>query len=54
MLLGVFSCIKNDWRKARERELATFDENRQAMVMLNPIYDKIIKARTEGEKGRHL
>ena len=36
MLVGTFSCIKkNDWRKARERELAKFDENRRAVGMLN-------------------
>ena len=31
---------KNDWRKARERELATFDETRRAVGMLNAIGDK--------------
>ena len=36
-----FSCIKNYQRKARERELATFDENRRAVGMLNPTRDKI-------------
>ena len=30
VLVGTFSCIK----KARERELATFDENRRAVGML--------------------
>ena len=41
MLVGTFSCIKkNDWRKARERELATFDGNRRAAGMLNPMRDK--------------
>ena len=28
------SCLKNDWRKARRRELAAFDENRRAVGML--------------------
>ena len=28
------------WRKARERELATFDDNRRAMGMLNPMKKK--------------
>ena len=37
----------------RERELATFDENRRAVGLLNPMRDKL-KACTEGEKGRHL
>ena len=31
---------KIDQRKARERELATFDENRRAAGMLNPMRDK--------------
>ena len=43
-----------DSRKARERELATFDENRRAVGMLNPMRDKRLKARTEAEKGRNL
>ena len=38
--LHTFSRIKIDWRKARERELATFDENRRAVEMLNPMHDK--------------
>ena len=39
-LAGIFSCIKkNDQRKARERELATFDENRRAVGMMNPMRD---------------
>ena len=29
------------YRKARERESATFDENRRAVGMLNPMHDKI-------------
>ena len=36
---GNFSCIKIDQRKAQERELATFDENRRAVGMLNPMRD---------------
>ena len=35
-----FLLKKIDWRKARERELATFDENRRAVGMLNPMRDK--------------
>ena len=31
---------KNDSRKARERELSTFDENRRAVGMLSPMGDK--------------
>ena len=37
----------------REREQATFDENRRAVGVLNTIRDKK-KARTEGEKGGHM
>ena len=42
ILVGTFSWVKTriDWRKARERELATFDENRRAVGMLNPMRDK--------------
>ena len=40
ILVGTFSCIKIDQRKARGRELATFDENRRAVGMLNPMRDK--------------
>ena len=39
-LLGAFSCAQIDSRKARERELATFDENRRAAGVSNPIHDK--------------
>ena len=40
MLVGAFSCIKKKmcWRKAREREVATFDENRRAVGMRNEPY----------------
>ena len=27
------------WRKERERELSTFDENRRAVGVLNPMHD---------------
>ena len=55
MPVWTLSCIKKyDKRKARERESATFDENRQAVGMPNPMRDKKIKARTGWEKGRHL
>ena len=40
ILAGTFSCIQSDQREARERELATFDENRRAVGMLNPMRDK--------------
>ena len=35
-----FSCAQIDSRKARKRELATFDESRRAVGMLNPMRDK--------------
>ena len=35
------SCAQVDPRKARERVLATFDENRRAVGMLTPMRDKI-------------
>ena len=37
----------------RERELATFDENRRAVGQVNPMRDNL-KSCTEGEKRRHL
>ena len=37
---GLFLALKIDYRKVRERELATFDENRRAVGMLNPMRDK--------------
>ena len=37
---GDFFLHKNYYRKARERESATFDENRRAVGMLNPMRDK--------------
>ena len=40
IVVGTFSCIKNDKRKARERALATIDENRRAVGMLNRMRDK--------------
>ena len=39
-IVGVFSCAQIDSRRARERELATFDEPRRAVGMLNPMRDK--------------
>ena len=38
--VGVFSCAQIDLRKARERESATLDENRQEVGLLNPMRDK--------------
>ena len=39
-VVGTFFCAPIDSRKAQERELATFDENRRAVGMLNPMRDK--------------
>ena len=51
---GTFPCAQINLRKTRERELATLDENRRAVGLLNLMRDKVEKARTGGEKGRHL
>ena len=41
VLVGVSLLHKKvDCGKARERELATFDENRRAVGMLNPVRDE--------------
>ena len=42
IIVRMFSSIlaKIDERKARKSELATFDENRRAVGMLNPMRDK--------------
>ena len=48
-----FPCAQIGSRKARERELAIFDENRRAVGMLNPVPDEKMKVRTGG-KGGHL
>ena len=39
--VGTFSCAQIDLRKARERELATLDENRRAVGLLTSMRDKI-------------
>ena len=56
MLVGDFSCIKKVIGGKRESvsSLYTFDENRRAVGMLNPMRDKKTKARNGGEMGRHL
>ena len=36
-VVGIFSRCKIECRKARERELATVDENRRVVGMLNPM-----------------
>lgn len=40
MLVGIFSCLKTYRRKAQERELAAFDDNRRSVGLLNPVRDK--------------
>ena len=40
VLAGTFPCVEIHWRKAREPEFATFDENRRAVEKLNPMLDK--------------
>ena len=37
--VGTFSCAQTDLRKARERELATLDENRRAVGLPDPMRD---------------
>ena len=39
------------WRKARERELATSDDNRRAVGMQNPMRDKKNKGTYRGGEG---
>ena len=38
--LGHFLGYETDWRKARERELSRFDEDRRPVGMLNPMRDQ--------------
>ena len=52
MLVGPFSCIKKMNSGQRESELATFDENRLPVGMLNPKRDKKIKGTYRG--GRRV
>ena len=51
---GLFSCAQIDVRKARERELATLDEKSKSSGIAGPYARYRLKARTGGEKGRHL
>ena len=54
ILVRTFSCLKNYWRKARERESATFDENRRAVEMLDPMRDKNEGTYRGRGEGQHL
>ena len=47
--VGTFCCAQIDSRKARKRELATFDESRREVGMLNPMRDKTEGACRGGE-----
>ena len=51
--LGLF-LVHIDLRKARERELATLDEKSTSSGIAKPYARQKLKARTGGEKGRHL
>ena len=46
--------MKIDKRKAREREFATFDQNRRAVGMLNPMRDKTEGMYRGGEGTTHV
>ena len=48
---GDFSCAQIDWRKARERELATLDEQSTSSGIAEPYARKKLKARTGGKNG---
>ena len=50
---GLLFAYKIDYRKARGRELATFDGNQSAVGMLNNAENKLM-ARAGREKERHL
>ena len=45
LVRSFFFCIKIDRRKAREYELAIFDENRREVGMLNPKSDKNVRTK---------
>ena len=48
--MGTFSCAQIDLRKSLERELATLDENRRAVGLLDPMRDKT-EGKNRGEAG---
>ena len=52
--VGAFSCGQIDLRKARQRELATLDEQSTSSGIAEPYARWKLKARTGEEKGRHL
>ena len=53
MRWGFFLCTNSLARKARERELATFDEKTTRSGIAEPYAREKSKASTGGEKGRH-
>ena len=52
--VGTYSCAQVYSRKARKRELPTLDEKSTSSGIAEPYARQILKARTGGEKGRHL
>ena len=54
LFVGTFSCAQIDLRKARERESATLGEKSTSSGIAEPYARQKLKARTGGEKGRHL
>ena len=52
--VGAFSYAPIDLRRARERELATLDEKSTSSGIAEPYARYKSRARTGGEKGRHL
>ena len=52
--IGTFSCAQIALRKTRERELAKLDEKSTNNEIAKPYALQKLKARTLGNKGRHL
>ena len=49
--VGSFSCAQIDLRKARERELATFDEKSTSSGRAEPRYAIKVAGKNRGEEG---
>ena len=49
--VGAYTCAQTDLRKARERELATLDEQSTSSGIAEPYARKKLKARTGGKNG---
>ena len=55
MLVGLFFLEQYvAWRKERERELSTFDENRRAVGVLNPMHDNNEDTHLGGEATKSM